>query len=281
MLTITYAGMVDLGRVREDNEDNWAADPDLGLYIVADGMGGHLGGGLASRVVAETLPLLVRKVLGEAPDLSESDAPEKVRQLLADLSTRLRDGSRDQPGLRGMGSTVVLGLIRNGHGIIAYMGDSRAYLLRNKELRQLTQDHTLVRLLIESGDITPEEAATHPSRGQLTRYVGMDGEPLPECQRLDLLPGDMLLLCSDGLTGMVPDSAIQYMLQDKDNLELVCKDLVAAANDAGGKDNICVLVLKCTEDPRAEVSRPAPMRSAKHSREVRLSFERWEGGHEQ
>lgn len=245
MPTIQHAGLTDLGRVREENEDRWAADPELGLYIVADGMGGHLGGGLASKVVVETLPALIRTQLGRLDKMTEPGASERMLAILSELSNRLRDGSKEYPGLRGLGSTVVLLLARGSHALVAHMGDSRAYLLREKELRQLTTDHTLVQLLIESGDISTEEAATHPSRGQLTRYVGMDGEPLPECQVLELEPGDILLLCSDGLTGMISDHMIEHILQDKSEPAQICEELVAAANEAGGKDNIAALVLMC------------------------------------
>jgi len=250
MLTIQYAGLTDIGRVREHNEDNWVVDPALGLYVVADGMGGQLGGGIASHIVVEMLPLLIRKEFGAVPDPTQPDACARLQGLLAELSNLLRDKSQDAPGLSGMGSTVVLALIRDSHALIGHMGDSRAYLLRRNELRQLTTDHTLVQLLIESRDISPEEAATHPSHGQLTRYVGMNGEPLPECQGYELEPGDVVLLCSDGLTGMVSDSTIKSILQDESQPELMCKDLVAAANEAGGKDNICVLVLKCMDSAR-------------------------------
>ena len=244
MLKSSHAGLAHLGQVRKANEDHWVAAPDVGLFVVADGMGGHVSGGLASKIVVETLPLLVRQKLSETNLVSELDVVEEIKRLLSDLSDRLRVDSMDEPGLRGMGSTVVMLLVRGSQGFIAHMGDSRAYLLRDGVLAQHTADHSLVRLLLESGDITPEEAKTHPARGQITRYVGMDGDPLPEVRFLALKPDDVILLCSDGLTGMVEDDEITKILSINSEPESACLALVDAANAAGGTDNICVLVIR-------------------------------------
>jgi protein phosphatase len=142
-----------------------------------------------------------------------------------------------------MGSTVVCALVRGNQVLIAHMGDSRAYRLRGGRLKQLTRDHSLVELLIRSGDITLEEAATHPSRGRLTRNIGMDGEPLPQTCLLKHRAGDQLLLCTDGLTGMISDEQIKTILSESSPLETRCQRLVDAANQAGGKDNVTVLLL--------------------------------------
>ena len=248
MLAIEHAGLTDLGRVREKNEDNWMADPDLGLYVVADGMGGHFGGGVASRIVVEVLPPLVRKRFADMEDLSGPLASQRLEEALAYLSNHLRDGARDQPGLSGLGSTAVLLFVRGDKALIGQMGDSRAYLLRRGKLKQLTRDHTLIQLLIESHEITREEALTHPARGQLTRYVGMEGEPLPETKLVELRPGDKFLLCTDGLTGMLSDDAIQAIFKGRQTPKTICRRLVAAANEAGGKDNIALIVLTVSKE---------------------------------
>ena len=247
MVTIKHAGLTDLGCVREKNEDRWMVEPEIGLYIVADGMGGQLGGGVASKVVVEVLPLLVRKRFADIADLSDAAAAECLCELLAYLSNRLRDGGKEQAGLSGLGSTVIMLLVRDEKALIGQMGDSRAYLLRDRRLKQLTTDHTLVQLLIESGDITPEEVATHPSRGQLTRYVGMEGDPLPEVQLLELHAGDRLLLCSDGLTGMLSNQEIHSFLDRRLTPKTVCKRLVEAAKKADGKDNITVVAISVSK----------------------------------
>lgn len=247
MLVIKHAGQTDLGRKREQNEDNWIAHPELGLYVVADGMGGHLGGEVASKVVVEILPPLIRKDFADIDDLDDPAASERLCAALVYLSDHLRDGARGKAGLSGLGSTVVLFLIRGDKALIGQMGDSRAYLLRRGKLRRLTTDHSLVQLLLESGDITPEGAATHPACGQITRYVGMEGEALPEVQTLELRHRDKLLLCSDGLTGMVRDDEICAMLRRRFAAKNVCRRLIDAANEAGGKDNVTAVVMRVSE----------------------------------
>ena len=250
MVVIKYAGLTDLGCVREKNEDNWMADPGLGLYVVADGMGGQLGGGLASKVIVEVLPHLVRKEFAEIMDLSDPVASQRLLEVLSYLSNHLREGGKDEAGLSGMGSTVIMLLVHGSKALIGQMGDSRAYLLRKRKLKQLTTDHTLIQLLLESGDITAEEAITHPACGQLTRYVGMEGEPLPEVQLFEIQPGDRLLLCSDGLTGMLTDKEILAVLKKKLVPKTICKRLVEAAKKAGGKDNIATVVITISEDSK-------------------------------
>ena len=243
MSALIHAGLSDRGRVRKQNEDTWAADPELGLFLVSDGMGGEAEGALASRIVAKTLPTLVRQRMGSLTDLTAAHAAEKLGQLLAELSDQVYKEAHGRPGLRGMGATVVLALIRGSAALIGHMGDSRAYLLRQGKLQPITHDHSLVQLLLDTGDITPEEAKVHPTRGQITRYVGMAGEALPEVRLAAVEPGDRLLLCSDGLTGMLTDEKLAPILSAGLTPEGTCQRLVAAANEAGGKDNITAVVV--------------------------------------
>lgn len=243
-LTTRYAGLTDPGRVRSTNEDKWTADPGQGLFVVADGMGGEFAGALASEVVVQTLPGLVRQYLGRSDGRpGGSSTRRQMAKAIATLSTNLCQHSENQPGLEGMGSTVVCALMRGEQVLVAHMGDSRAYRLRAGRLKQLTKDHSLVQLLLDSRDITPEQAATHPSRGRLTRSVGMAGEPLPQVSRLQMKPGDLLLLCTDGLTGMLSDQRILSILEESAPLETRCRQLVNAANEAGGRDNITVVLV--------------------------------------
>jgi protein phosphatase len=243
MPTITHAGLSDRGRVRPQNEDRWFADPAQGLYIVADGMGGRVAGGLAAQVVVETLPLLLRNQLTGLPNLAVPQAGARVRAAVAELSDRLRRESEGQLGLEGMGSTVVLALVHDAQALIAHLGDSRGYLYRDGHLKQLTRDHSLIQLLLDCGEITHEEAIDHPARGQLTRYVGMEGEALSETHLLELQPGDRLLLCSDGLTDMLSKGEMCSILAENLSPAAACRSLVSAANGAGGKDNITALVV--------------------------------------
>ena len=245
---ITYAGTTHTGRVREKNEDNWAAKPKQGLYVVSDGMGGQFAGQLASRIVVGTLPALLGRSMSQVHDLSAPEASDRLRSALRELSDQMRQQSVGEPGLEGMGATVVLALVRDSRALIGHMGDSRAYLLRDGRLRQLTKDHSIVQLLIDSGDIHPEQAAGHPARGQLSRYVGMDGEPLPEAQHLELQGGDRLLLCTDGLHGMLSDGELQCILESAVQPDQACERLIDRANDAGGKDNITAIVMSVSSD---------------------------------
>jgi len=247
MTAIRHAGLTDRGRVRERNEDRWCADPQLGLYLVADGIGGNAGGELASQLIVEVLPRLIRKRLQAVDLLDEAIVQEQVRRALAELSDRLRDDAKEEFGCAGMGSTVVLVFAHDDHTLIAHMGDSRAYLVRDGRLKQVTTDHAIIQLLLDTGEITAQEAADHPARGQLTRFVGMPGEALPEIQPIEFFRGDRLLLCSDGLTGMLADDEILTILKQERQPDSACQQLVSAASHAGGHDNITALILAISE----------------------------------
>ncbi|HEX3658584.1 MAG TPA: protein phosphatase 2C domain-containing protein [Pirellulales bacterium] len=240
---IRYAGLSDVGRQRATNEDRWCADPKQGLFLVADGIGGSAAGGLASQIVAEVLPGLLRSTLRGLENGAAEETTKRVAASLVDLSEHLRSESQIALGVKGVGSTVVLALVRSEQAVVAHLGDSRAYRWRAGHLEQLTTDHTIVQLLLERGEISPQEAATHPSRGQLTRFVGMAAEALPEIERVELTTGDRLLLCSDGLSGMLSDEQIRGILDREPVPENACRQLVQAANQAGGTDNITALVV--------------------------------------
>jgi serine/threonine protein phosphatase PrpC len=247
MNAIHHAGLSDVGRVRADNQDRWTADPGLGLYVVADGMGGAAAGGLAAEAVVATLPGLVAQRLAGVTDLSAATARDRLAAALAELSGTLRRESRGKAGLDGMGAAVVLALLRAGRALVAHLGDSRAYLLRHGRLEALTHDHTLAQLLLDCGEITAAEAAEHPGRAHLTRYAGMPGEALPEVRSLPVCPGDRLLLCSDGLTSMVAEEVLRQRLADPTTPCQACGRLVDEANSAGGRDNVTAVVVEVAE----------------------------------
>ena len=146
--------------------------------------------------------------------------------------------------MQGMGSTVVLALVRDSRAIIAHLGDSRAYLLHAGRLRQLTRDHTLAESLVAAGAVSADEAAGHPARSRLTRYVGMPGDPSPETQIIELATADRLLLCCDGLYNMVPLADLERILSGTRDVADVCRELIAAANEAGGEDNVTAVVIE-------------------------------------
>jgi serine/threonine protein phosphatase PrpC len=238
---ISAACKSDVGKVRDHNEDACLVDIENNLFIVSDGMGGAHAGELASKVVVEVLPRIIKKRIEKLKSPSPKSVGLSLRNAIIELSRQLHDRSADQIGLRGMGATVVLVLLRDGKAYIANLGDSRAYLFRGNRLKQLTEDHSIVGILLRHGDITPEEAKKHPARGRLSRYVGMEGEVYPDVRTLAVKTGDRLLLCSDGLTNMVPDDEIAFVLAEGSNPQSACETLVKAANTAGGTDNITVI----------------------------------------
>lgn len=248
MTRFSFFGISHVGLVRQRNEDNWAAHPDHGIFLVADGMGGAARGDLASRIVADTLPSLLIESSSDLPEPKIQAMAQIAGESLLRLNSHLFQQAESQPELRGMGSTVVLAWILGLEAVIAHLGDSRAYLLRKGRLHPLTRDHSLVQMLVNFGEIEPEEARTHPARNQITRCVGMQGEPIPEISIVELAPGDLVLLCSDGLTGMIEDAAIERLLLDglteHRPLEECGRALVDAANQAGGHDNVTVLLIQ-------------------------------------
>lgn len=238
---ITHAALSDPGLVRESNQDRLFTDPDHGIYLVADGMGGLSRGDLAAQLVIDHLPgLLVRRLRGIS-DLGGDLAQRAMSSAIIEVSTTVRN---HQIGPQGMGATVVLAYMRDSMALIAWLGDSRAYLFHQKRLQRLTTDHCLAELLIQSGDLTPEQAVTHPTRTQLTRYVGMHGHPEPETRAIPLAPSDRLLLCTDGVTTMIGDKDIEKILQNHPHPEEACRELTTTANTAGGTDNLTVITIE-------------------------------------
>lgn len=243
------AGLSDPGRVRRANEDAYLVDLARELFVVSDGMGGQQAGELASKLVVTVLPGMIEKRLARAEGGKQEVVELALRDAIADLSDKVRRETATKVGLKGTGATVVLALIRGSFAHIANMGDSRCYLCRGSNLDQLTEDHSIVGILLREGEIAPEEAKEHPARGQLSRYVGMEGDVHPDVRTVELAPGDRLLLCTDGLTGMVDDDAVARILSENAEPEAACRALVDAANAAGGKDNITVVVADVLASP--------------------------------
>jgi PPM family protein phosphatase len=226
----------DVGRVRDGNEDAYLVDRAMGLVAVADGMGGHRAGEVASATALEAL----RAAITSGRPLRESieDANEAV------FTKSLTDAE-----LRGMGTTLTAAtLVTGGILLVGHVGDSRAYLLRDGELRQVTEDHSLVEELVREGRLTADEAAVHPQRSIITRALGVDASVEVDVYPIELAPGDRFLLCSDGLTGMVQFDDIAATLRRESDPERAASHLVDAANHAGGEDNITVVVVAVTDE---------------------------------
>jgi len=232
-----------VGMERQENQDNFFADPEPALFLVSDGMGGHQGGAIASGIVVEDLPVMIENAL----DRLKVGAPRAVRSLLermiAEQSKQLLLEGTSETGFRDMGATLVIVLLRKGRCFVANIGDSRAYRLRKSRMVQLTRDHSVVSELIEKGHIESEEAENHDAIGQITRYVGMEELARSHVRSFALKKADRLLLCTDGLTDMVADKDIAAILSAETDPQTACKSLVAAANKAGGHDNITTLII--------------------------------------
>ncbi|HSL11587.1 MAG TPA: Stp1/IreP family PP2C-type Ser/Thr phosphatase, partial [Actinomycetota bacterium] len=225
----------DIGRVRKGTEDSFLVEPPL--YAVADGMGGHRGGDVASQLALETVERMFREGHGTLE--------EQIREANRAVFAR----SAEDRSVAGMGTTLTAALVREGQVHLAHVGDSRAYLLRAGALRQLTRDHTLVDRMLRAGEISEAEAEVHPHRNVLTRVVGTEPDVSVDERDVGLLEGDRLLLCSDGLTNMVTEDQIQAILEaTPTNPQEAADRLVRAANRAGGVDNITVLVLDLVGD---------------------------------
>lgn len=248
-MAIRAAGMTDVGCVRKHNEDSFLAAPELGLYVVADGLGGHAAGEVASRIVVER----VAQFVGETTEkdrtwpleydttLSFDGNRLKVALLLSDQA--IADDIRRNPERETMGSTVVACLVSGSKATLAHVGDSRAYILNREEIRQVTRDHSWVAEQVANGILTPSEARVHPFRNVITQALGNGGELEVEVQELELGKSDRLLLCSDGLSGMVGDAQIWDIVNQSPDLQTAVEALISVARNNGGEDNITAVLV--------------------------------------
>jgi protein phosphatase len=236
-------GLTDVGRKRDHNEDSFLIDEELSLYAVADGMGGHAGGGTASRMAIEILQAEVRKnkaALRKPAPLSESPVPEILRQAMETACRSIFDRAQSDPRLTGMGTTTVALLIARGVAYFAHVGDSRAYLVRKDLVQQLTEDHSLVNEQLKAGMISPEEARCSRFKNVITRSVGFEQQVAVDLMGLVCEPGDTLVLCSDGMSNLVEEQEILQICQ-LSSVEEIAKTLVDLSNERGGDDNITVV----------------------------------------
>lgn len=243
-LPISWGAATHIGKVREENQDTFLAEPQLALFLISDGMGGHRGGELASKIVIEDLPVMIETSL----DKLKVGSPKTIKSLLCrsitEQSRQLWLEGTSETGFKDMGATLVTILLRNKRCFVANLGDSRAYLFRKGQLSQLTRDHSVVSELVLQGRIESEEAKSHDARGQITSYIGMKEKPRPYVRSFLLKKNDRLLLCTDGLTDQVDDENIAAILRKEPDSLAVCRALVDAANAAGGYDNITVMTVE-------------------------------------
>jgi PPM family protein phosphatase len=226
----------DTGRQRRDNEDN--AFVRAPLFVVADGMGGAQAGEVASK-------LAVDEFHEALPD--QGSAEERLTDRIRAANRRIYQLSQTEHEHAGMGTTLTAAYVEDDHLAVAHVGDSRAYIFREGELVRLTQDHSLVEELVRQGKLTEEQAAEHPQRSIITRALGIEGDVEVDTRSYSVRAGDVVLLCSDGLTSMIGEEQIVKILDVETNLDRVADDLIAAANDAGGRDNITVVLFRLEE----------------------------------
>jgi len=234
-----FCGKTDIGLRRSNNEDAFIISPELGFCLAADGMGGAAAGELASKIFADT----VLEIFADSTDQSEKEILYRVKKAFSFANEKILDDATQNPNHEGMGCTAEL-LAFFGDGFaLGHVGDSRTYRFRNGQLRQLTQDHTLVQEQIEEGLISSENIRNHPLRNIILRALGQERELALDLLRGKILPGDLFLLCSDGLTDMVQDDQIQEILSSDIDIHRKADKLVESAKAAGGKDNITVVLV--------------------------------------
>lgn len=226
----------DTGRQRRDNEDSaFARAP---VFVVADGMGGAQAGEVASRLAIEAFE---RGVPGDG------NPEERLATVVREANHQIYERSRADRGRAGMGTTLTAAYVDDAHVAIAHVGDSRAYLFRDGTLQRLTQDHSLVDELVRRGKLTEEQAAEHPQRSIITRALGPEPDVEVDTWTYPARPGDVVLLCSDGLTSMISEESVRAVLQSNENLDAAADALIAEANEAGGRDNITVVLFRLEE----------------------------------
>jgi PPM family protein phosphatase len=236
---VDHASTSHTGKVRRTNEDSFLDDPPL--FVVADGMGGARAGELASRLAVDTFR--------ELPVIAGESAEDRLRRTILESNRRVLERAKSDPATAGMGSTVTAALVDGDRVVLGHVGDSRAYLLRDGSLQQLSHDHSLVAELERAGRLTREEAAVHPQRSVITRALGAGPELDVDTSVVQLRDGDVVLLCSDGLSGLIGDLAISNLIEGGGQLSDAVRRLVRAANDAGGDDNVTAVAFRVGGDP--------------------------------
>jgi len=234
---VRVGSLSDVGKVRSSNEDALGLDRDRGIFIVADGMGGHQAGEVASQQAVDSL---LGSLRARQP---EEGAAEAMVRAITSANSEIAAAAQADKNLKGMGTTVVAAIVEGDRFTIAHVGDSRAYLVRDGGIRQLTEDHSMVAELVKAGVITPEAAETHPYRSAISRSLGQFKEVETDTSVHDFLPGDRVLLCTDGLTRFVKAEEILERIEAHEDPQDASQALIDIANERGGRDNITVILI--------------------------------------
>lgn len=232
------------GLVREKNEDYFlvvkSETQEYFALIIADGMGGHNSGEVASFTAADYMAEFFKAKFSQI-NKDSANVDELLIQAVKEANRKVYDEAQESTSNTGMGTTLSFALVMGSHVKIGHVGDSRVYLFRDNNLEQLTRDHSYIEELLKAGSITKEEAKTHPRRNIITRALGNEDDVMPDIYTTDLLPGDILLMCTDGLTNMLDEIEISNTLRLGEEPEVICTKLVELANVKGGDDNVTVL----------------------------------------
>jgi protein phosphatase len=254
-LVLDAAGLTDVGRVRASNEDSFGFDQQLGIFVVCDGMGGHAAGEVASQIAVDTVLAYFREHPPTAQDTALDDTPLGAR-LLAEAVKKANDAILEyadaHKNTSGMGTTLVAARFADGNVSIANVGDSRIYLLREGELHQLTEDHSLVMEQVRRGMLTLEQAKQSSAQNIITRALGTDDTTLPDLGEFPAQAGDVLLLATDGVLRHVEDNVIRDILMQITSLKAACATLIDAANEGGGDDNSTCILARVRNGTAAE-----------------------------
>jgi protein phosphatase len=254
-MKIAYHALTDVGRKRKGNEDSLFLNPDQNLFIVADGMGGHAAGEIASKMAVEAINEFVCLTGGDDDitwpfglDENISYDGNRLKTAIKYANRKVLEATKEKSEYEGMATTVAAVLVDGDTANLAHVGDSRVYLMRDGVLKQLTSDHSWVNEQIQSGVLSADQARGHPLRNVVTRALGGKPDLQVDMQVHKMQPGDLLLLCSDGLTTMLPDDEIHELLEGASgDIRRAAQDLVAAANEKGGEDNITVVLIQFQE----------------------------------
>lgn len=243
LVRYSCAGLTDVGVIRSGNEDNYLMVPDRGVFIVADGMGGHAAGEVASEMAVR----IIARELGDLNGVSNDAAAERMRHAIYEANGAIFDRTLAEHDKRGMGTTATAMVVLGSHYLIGQVGDSRAYVLRSGVLTQLTKDHSYVQEQVDAGYLSPEEARTHPYSNVITRCVGANGDVQPDLYSGTMKDDDVFLLASDGLTGMIEDHDLHALMTRENDPQSLVGTMIAEANRRGGLDNITAIIIRIDE----------------------------------
>jgi protein phosphatase len=244
-----WGAATDVGRAREKNEDAFVVKPEMGLFLALDGLGGHPAGDVAAAAAAKDLPDVVRERLDSMKARRSRTIRQWLARLIREQNGQLHLQGLTQSGCEGMGTTLAAVLLMAGRAYVANLGDSRVYRLRAGKLVRLSRDHSVVRELVEQGEIEPGDAMTHHARNLVTEYLGMPGEVHPYVRSYAVKREDCFLLCTDGLTDQVTEATVEELLRGRTDCQATCEQLVEMANASGGLDNVTAVLARWIDDP--------------------------------